>query len=156
MRVFYTLCLFLLLISPYVNADKSDSTYTRTGIFSVNLGRYDSLIEPKIIDTQSQYDSIITALQEKYTWLEETPPVIDFNRFVLTGDESWADCVASFSYDVEIDTLSNTYIITIIEHYGGGCGMNVFRHWFLIPKLPQEYSIEFIHKEGKPKYHYED
>lgn len=156
MKILYVLCLLFLLVLPFLIADESDSTYTGIGIFPINLGRYESLIEPQTIRTLSQYDSIINGLQEKYTWLEEEPPAIDFDDFVLAGDESWADCVASFSYDVKIDTLSKNYIITIIEHYGGGRGMNVFRHWFLIPAPYQKYSIEFIHKEGKPKYHYDD
>ncbi len=146
---------FFIICCP-LYAELLDSTFTSVGFFPVDLGRYESLIDVQVIRSQAEYDSITAELKEKHSWLEEDPPQIDFEYFILAGDESWADCVASFSYEVQRDTTAQSVIITIIEHYGGGRGMNVYDHWFLIKKMPEEYSIEFRHEEGEPKYHYED
>ena len=146
----------IFIFSNLISAEQTDSTFTSIEYLSIYLGRYSNLINPAIIRSQAEYDSLTTELKEKYSWLEEDPPEIDFEHFTLVGDESCADCVASFSDAVQRDTTAHSVIITIIEHYGGGRGMNVFDHWFLIKKMPEDFPIEFRHEEGEPKYHYED
>lgn len=147
---------FLFVCISSICAESSDSTCASVGFFPVDLGRYETLIDVKVIDSQNMYDSLTTILREKHSWLKEEPPEIDFEHFMLVGDESWADGSASFSYEVQGDTTAQIVIITIIEHYGGGRGMNVFEHWFLIDKMPEEYSVEFRYEEGEPKNRYED
>ena len=156
MKIQLLLSLIILLHCNVLCAESQDSTHASPVFFPVDLGRYSSLIDPQAINTQAEYDSITTILQNKYPWLDEEPPAFDFDHYMLVGDESWADGSASFSYQVLKDTLAQSIEVHIVEHYGGGRGMNVFRHWFLLPKLYEKSCIEFIHKEGKPKHHYED
>ncbi len=155
-KIIITTIFIIFIFANLLSAEPIDSALTNIGFLPIDLGRYSHLIPSAIIRSKAQYDSLTVVLKEKHSWLEEDPPQIDFEHFMLVGDKSWADGVASFSYDVQKDTLAQNVIITIIEHYGGGRGMNIFYHWFLIQKMPEDFSIEFRHEEGEPKYHYDD
>ncbi len=154
MKKIFLFFVFLLLFYLSIYAESEDTHSMKVGFLPIDLGEYEGLVDSIIITTQKEYDSLIAVLQKQHTWLDEDPLEIDFGTFDLVCDESWADCVASFSYKVLKDTLSKQINITITEHYGGGRGMSDFHHWFLIQKIPQDYTIHFIHKEGKPKYPY--
>ena len=156
MKIQLLLSLILLLHCNVICAESQDSTHASPVFLPVDLGRYSSLIDPQTINMQAEYDSITTILQNKYPWLDEEPPAFDFDHYMLVGDESWADGSASFSYQVLKDTLAQSIEVHIIEHYGGGRGMNVFNHWLLIPKIPEGYSVKFIHTEGEPRHKYEN
>ena len=97
----------------------------------------------------------MTYIKERHTWIDTKPREVNFNEFSMVCNSSWADGSANFSYQVLKDTLAQSIEVHIVEHYGGGRGMNVFNHWLLIPKIPECYSVKFIHTEGDTKYNYE-
>jgi len=149
--------IFIIFIFSYpIFAEPTDSTFTDIEFLPIDLGHYGHLIDSTIIRSQAEYDSLTSMLREKHFWLKEEPPEIDFEYFTLIGDESFADGSATFSYQVLKDTLDQFINVHVVEHYGGGRGMNVFDHWLLIPKVPDDYSVKFIHSEGELKHNYED
>lgn len=143
-----------MLLTGVLSAEPSDSTSVLLAFLPISMGEYERLVDSVFIRTQEEYYSLITTLKGKHSWVDEEPLEIDFDVFSLVCDESWADCVASFSYEVIKDTFSKKVLITVTEHYGGGRGMCDFHHWFLIQRISEDYTVKFIYAEGEPIYPY--
>ncbi len=150
------LILSLIILSSCLSAENPDSTKTLLFCLPVPMGQYRTLVDSFIITSQAEYDSAISYIKGKHTWIDSEPRKVNFDDFSLVCDISWADGSANFSYQVLKDTLAKSIEVHIIEHYGGGRGMNVFNHWLLIPPIPEDYSVKFIHSEGEPRRKYED
>ena len=154
--ILIVLILSIIILSSCRCANNPDSTKTRLFCLPVPMGQYRTLIDSFIITSQAEYDSAISYIKGKHTWIDTEPRKVNFDDFSLVCDNSWADGSANFSYQILKDTLAQSIEVHIIEHYGGGRGMNVFNHWLLIPKIPEGYSVKFIHTEGEPRHRYED
>lgn len=155
---YFLIALFLLLVclGSCLCAENPDSTKTILFCLPVPMGQYRTLVDSFIITSQTEYDSVISYIKEKHSWIDTKPREVNFDEFSLVCNISWADGSATFSYQVLKDTLSKSIEVHIVEHYGGGRGMNVFNHWLLIPPIPEDYSVKFIHSEGEPRRKYED
>ncbi|OPX27890.1 MAG: hypothetical protein B1H05_00160 [Candidatus Cloacimonas sp. 4484_140] len=150
------LILLIIIIGSYLSAENPDSTKTLLFCLPVPMGQYKTLVDSSVITTQTEYDSVISAMKEKHKWINTEPRHVNFDEFSLVYNSSWADGSAIFSYQVLKDTLAQSIEVHIIGHYGGGRGMDLFNHWLLIPKIPEGYSVKFIHTEGEPRHRYED
>ena len=150
------LILLIIIISSCLCAENPDSTKTRLFCLPIPMGQYRTLVDSSVITTQTEYDSVISVMKEKHKWINDEPRHVNFDDFSLVCDVSGADGSATFSYQVLKDTLAQSIEVHIVEHYGGGRGMNVFNHWVLIPKIPEDYFVKFIHSEGDPRHRYED
>ncbi len=151
-----SLILSIIILSSYLYAENPDSTKTLLFCLPVPMRQYRTLVDSFVITSQTEYDSVISYIKEKHTWIDTKPREVNFDDFSLVCDISWADGSANFSYQVLKDTLAQSIEVHIVEHYGGGRGMNVFNHWLLIPKIPEGYSVKIIHTEGEPRHKYGD
>lgn len=150
------LILSLIILSSCLCAENSDSTKTLLFCLPIPMGQYGTLVDSSVITTQTEYDSVISYIKEKHSWIDTKPREVNFDEFSLVCNSSMVDGSANFSYQVLKDTLAKSIEVHIVEHYGGGRGMNVFNHWLLIPPIPEDYSVKFIHSEGEPRHKYED
>ena len=149
------LILSIIILSSYLYAENPDSTKTLLFCLSVPMGQYKTFVDCSVITSQTEYDSVMSYIKERHTWIDTKPREVNFNEFSLVCNSSWADGSAIFSYQVLKDTLTQIIDVHIIEHYGGGRGMNVYNHWLLIPQIPEGYAVKFIHFEGDPRHNYE-
>jgi len=74
-----------------------------------------------------------------------TLPEIDFNIHTLLGLYADGTCKASFDRHVIRDDAAMKYVYTISVTPCGNCESLAFgMNWVLVPKLPENYSVEFI------------
>ena len=150
------LILSTIILSSCLSAENPDSTKILLFCLPIPMGQYRTLDYSSVITTQTEYDSVISVMKEKHKWINTEPRQVNFDEFSLVYNGGMADGSATFSYQVLKDTLAHSIEVHIIVHYGGGRGMNFFNHWLLIPKIPEDYSVKFIHSKGDPRHKYEN
>jgi len=72
-------------------------------------------------------------------------PYIDFNKYSLLGKfTQGGGCSAIYDRTVFDDTVNKKIIYKISVEYSGECDMWIFNwNWVCVPKLPQDYEVEF-------------
>ncbi len=72
-------------------------------------------------------------------------PEIDFNTYTLLGLYADGTCAVTFDRYVIRDDAAMKYIYTIGVTDCGNCDALIFgMNWVLVPKLPENYSVEFV------------
>jgi hypothetical protein len=75
-------------------------------------------------------------------------PNIDFTKYsLLTKSTNGGGCSASYKRKILKDTVNRKIIYQISVDYEGACDMLLgSRNWAIIPKIPDNYTVEFILK----------
>lgn len=112
---------------------------------------------------QKDYSEIIITDSESYKNFEDSIrvqagglncntaslPYIDFSKFTLLGKfTQGGGCSVNYDRAVFDDTENKKIIYKISVEYSGPCDMWIFNwNWVCIPKLPEDYEVEFHVKE---------
>jgi hypothetical protein len=107
--------------------------------------RLDEYKDTYIIRTLQEYDSI--KIKESYV---DTCTVfklnsVDFEKHTLLGFQVCGTCQVSYDRKVSEDIKNKKYIYSININECGDCKkLNCSMNWVLVPKLPDDWTVEFI------------
>lgn len=101
-----------------------------------------------IIDSDSAYQ----AFQDENNGnncADSSYPQIDFTMNTLLGVSRSAACrIGDRYWNVYIDETANKYVFQAISEGEGNCYMLALdRFWITVPKLPDDYTVEFVEYE---------
>lgn len=107
--------------------------------------RLDEYKDTYIIRTQQEYDSIKIKESSVDTCTEFKPNPIDFETHTLLGFQVGGTCQVSYNRNVTEDIKNKKYIYSINVNECGDCKLfNFSMNWVLVPKLPDDWTVEFI------------
>lgn len=96
-----------------------------------------------VIETDSQF---LASLPQHSNFLCDTPS-INFTENTLLGIYADGGCQVAFQRNVKIDALNQKYVYTVKVKDCGKCDVLGFsQNLVLVPKLPQNWTVEFIVK----------
>ncbi|MFA7401655.1 MAG: hypothetical protein WCZ21_03885 [Bacteroidales bacterium] len=139
----------------FFSCDKTDNcpdseNYTNSGIIIDNASVENNCVSVKnrgnyIITNQQEYDSI-----EVVKWndtCDASLNPINFNAYSLLGMYQRGTCRVNFERNVSTDSINKKYIYSIKVNECGNCKTN-YEHmnWVLVPKIPDNWTVEFISK----------
>ena len=81
---------------------------------------------------------------------------IDFTIYTVLGKRaSSGGCKVRFVRDVKKNDISKKYIYTITVLQCGNCfSQDEIMNWVLVPKIPEDYTVEFVVKKTKVRGNY--
>jgi len=103
-------------------------------------------IEELIITNQSDFEKYGSKIKNSSSRCETaTLPVIDFNKYMLVSKITQSGCcVDQYKRSVLRYKDEKKLVYTIEVNYEGTCEKMCFNYnWVKIPKMPDEYKIEF-------------
>lgn len=134
---------------PFCNAKDSNSGIIISN-YSFKCIAYD--LGPKgeqvVIDSDSSFKAFIDKDLEhakSYNCDINNFLKIDFSQHTLLGlDASGGGCDIGFERNVTKDDANKLYKYTVKVNKCGGCKQEaISMNWVLVPKLPQDYKVEF-------------
>jgi len=80
---------------------------------------------------------------------------IDFTIYTVLGKHADGGCMVRFVRDVTKNDILKKYVYTITVFQCGGCySQDESMNWVLVPKIPEDYTVEFVVKEKKVRGNY--
>ena len=134
---------------PFCDAKDSISGIIKER-YIFGCGYYDGKLNEKqfIIDNDSSFQALLSkgkGSQSREQCKDEDFPKIDFSQNTLLG--LYADgggCSTGFERNVTKDEGNKVYQYTIKVNECGQCDkLRLDMNWVLVPKLPQDYKVEF-------------
>lgn len=102
-----------------------------------------SITDGFVIETDSQF---VNFLEQISNYSCDTPQ-IDFSENSLLGLYADGGCQVAFQRNVKIDALNQKYVYTVKVKECGLCdALGFSQNLVLVPKLPQNWTVEFIVK----------
>ena len=148
MKFFY---IFLITISCTFIAcdDNSNVDFPELEFETLNFGNcYDTNMEKVVIDNDATYQILLDSIFQPYSSNcdSNNHPVIDFSTHTLLGNyRDGGGCSINFIRNLYEDIPNQKYIYDIKVEEEGLCLMLGFSmNWILVPKLPENYTVEFL------------
>ena len=148
MKFFY---IFLIAISCSFIACDDNSNVDFPGLEFETLGFgncYDANMEKIVIDNDATYQVLLDSIFQPYSSScdSNSHPVIDFSIHTLLGDYRYGSgCSVNFIQNLYEDIPNQKYIYDIKMEEEGFCSMfGSSMNWILVPKLPENYTVEFL------------
>lgn len=148
--------LYFVLAVAFISCNKNNNCpdsekHTNSGIIFSDASAENRCVSVKeqgnyVITNQIDYEEI-----ELIEWIDTCKSKklnpIDFTNYTLLGMFARGRCRVNFEREVISDSNNQKYIYTIKVNECGNCETN-YEHmnWVLVPKLPDNWTVEFILK----------
>jgi hypothetical protein len=137
--------LVILTTSAIIALSSCDKIRKDKGVIAKELNM-DVCFDPEnannewVIRTQAQYDSLFAT-----TTCTSAQETIDFNTYTLLGKYAYGGARTKFFRQVlrEDDHQMIHYNILVKSHGSNGKKMSYNYNWVLVPKFPDNYTVEF-------------
>lgn len=100
-----------------------------------------------VIDDQNAFQALLDTTFQSSSLCDTTNhPTIDFSQYTLIGTfRDASGCSQEFIKHLYIDDINKKYIYSVqVEEEGGCLPYVVSMNWILVPKLPNDYTVEFL------------